>query len=263
MRRLTLCADDFAQSPAISQGIVQLVQAGRLSATSIMSQSPHWPQQAPALRELSSKVQAGLHFNLTHPFDRSSRPLGHWLLRSQLRALPYRELHEQCLRQIDLFTAHYGQLPQFIDGHQHVHALPVVRDALWEAIAKRWSGAALPYLRAPDRLTGVTDDAVKGRVLRVLCRGFFRQSQQRGFALPQSFGGLYSLQPQADFASLIQRWLHELPDRSLIMCHPGLQAEDPDDPINASRAGEFRYLMSDAFIQHCTQAQVQLQGWSA
>jgi predicted glycoside hydrolase/deacetylase ChbG (UPF0249 family) len=42
MKRIVLCADDFGQSAAISQGILQLVQAGRLSAVSCMTEADSW-----------------------------------------------------------------------------------------------------------------------------------------------------------------------------------------------------------------------------
>ena len=94
-RRLTLCADDFGQSRAISHGILQLLENGRLSATSVMSQAPLWPELAPALKALAGQADIGLHCNLTHPFDASARPLGHRLWRSQLRLLSRSELCEQ------------------------------------------------------------------------------------------------------------------------------------------------------------------------
>ncbi|HVT56350.1 MAG TPA: ChbG/HpnK family deacetylase, partial [Xanthobacteraceae bacterium] len=36
MRRIVLCADDYALSPGVSAGIRELLAAGRLNATSVM-----------------------------------------------------------------------------------------------------------------------------------------------------------------------------------------------------------------------------------
>jgi predicted glycoside hydrolase/deacetylase ChbG (UPF0249 family) len=257
-KRLTLCADDFAQSPAISAGILQLLHAGRLSATSVMTQSPLWPALAPALKELAGQADIGLHFNLTHPFTASARPLSNWLLRSQLRLLSAEALCAQWLAQIDLFSEHFGQLPDFIDGHQHVHALPVVRTALFAAIEQRWSGADKPYLRAPDKLADGGDSAFKARVLQGLCTGFAGQAQRRGYRITPWFAGLYSLTAQADFAGLLRRWLLECRDDSVLMCHPGLSATDASDPIGPARAAEYAYLLSAQFAEACQAADVQL-----
>lgn len=262
-KRLTLCADDFAQSPAISSGILQLLMAGRLSATSVMSQSPLWPELAPALKEMAAQADIGLHFNLTHPFDASARPLPHWLLRSQLRCLSAEALSAQWLAQIDRFSEYFGQLPDFIDGHQHVHALPVVRAALFTAIEQRWNNGAKPYLRAPDCLADGGDSAVKARVLQGLCAGFTGQAQRRGYRTTPWFAGLYSLTTQADFAGLMRRWLVRCPSDSLLMCHPGLPATDASDPIWPARAAEYRYLLGSQFAEDCQAAGVQLARFSA
>lgn len=256
-RRLTLCADDYAQSPAISQGIVALLQTGRLSATSVMTQSPHWPALAAPLRELAQQADIGLHFNLTHDFANGPqliKPLSHWLLLSQLRCLSRTALRDSLLRQIDQFSQQLGRLPDFIDGHQHVHALPVVRDALFDAIALRWTANSKPYLRAPERLGHPGDSRLKALVLQQACRGFASAAEQKGLHCNQWFAGLYALQPEAGFAGLMRQWLNSCPDGGLMMCHPGLPASDASDPIAAARAVEYQHLSSQAFADDCQQA---------
>lgn len=257
-KRLTLCADDFAQSDAISAGILELLAAGHLSATSVMSQAPSWASRAAELKTFDGKADIGLHFNLTHPFGEQARPLSHWLMKSQLRQLSRPTLRDAAVLQIDLFCQHFGRLPDFIDGHQHVHALPVVRDALFEAVAQRWQGQTLPYLRSPDRLGHPGDNRLKALVLRSVSTGFDDGARELGFSTTPWFGGMYSLTPQADFAGLMQQWLARTPDRGLIMCHPGHPAQDKEDPIAATRDKEFRFLSSQAFVELCGQYGVEL-----
>ena len=245
MKRITLCADDFALSPVGSRRIIELINRQRLSATSVMSQSPHWPLLADELREVQTQADIGLHFNLTHPFTERSAPLLHWLVRSQARLLDKAWLTQYVLEQIDRFTEHFQRLPDFIDGHQHVHAFPVIREALFEAIAQRWSGAEKPYLRAPDALSSPGDSHLKALVLKASCAGFNTQATALGYAAPHWFAGLYSLTPQAGFAELMQQWFAHAPTQSLIMCHPGSNASD--DAIGPAREVEYAYLASDAF----------------
>lgn len=258
-RRLTLCADDFAQSPAISEGILTLLERRRLSATSVFSLSPLWPSLAGELSRRAPVADIGLHCNLTHPFDDSARPLGHWLLRSQLRLLSRQQLRDALLRQIDAFAEHFGRLPDYLDGHQHVHALPVVRDALFDAVALRWHGPAKPYLRAPDRLGDAGDSQGKGVILKTVCAGFAGMVGRHGMTTPAWFGGLYSLTAKADFPGLMRHWLQHCPDRSLIMCHPGLPAADSSDPIGTARQAEYHYLASTAFEEDCRRYDVTLE----
>ena len=266
LRHLTLCADDFAQSPAISQGILDLLQRGRLSATSVMTQSPHWPSQAAALREMQQHADIGLHFNLTHPFsDRNTlhKPLPYWLLFSQLHWLPQQALRDSLLRQIDLFCQQLGRLPDFIDGHQHIHALPQIREIQFGVIAERWPAGQRPYLRAPDRLGHPGDSRLKASVLRQACRGFALEAEQAGFRCTHWFAGLYALTPEADFAGLMAQWLTQCPDGALLMCHPGLPATDASDPIASARAVEYCHLDSQAFDYACQQAGVVLTRFRA
>ncbi|POZ62767.1 ChbG/HpnK family deacetylase [Chromobacterium alticapitis] len=257
-KQLTLCADDFAQSGSISAGILQLIDAGRLSATSVLSQSPHWPELAGEIRARAERVDVGLHFNLTHPFSQPAKPLSHWLMKSQLRQLSQAALRDEALSQVDRFAEHFGRLPDFVDGHQHVHALPVIRDALFDAIQRRWPEGRLPYLRSPDKLGHPGDNRLKALILRSVCTHFDEQAQERGFATSPWFGGMYSLTPQADFAGLMQSWLARMPQQALIMCHPGLPAQDADDPIAACRGRELEYLASSAFGELCQKLRIRL-----
>ncbi|MDR3413563.1 MAG: ChbG/HpnK family deacetylase [Formivibrio sp.] len=251
-RTVTLCADDFAQSAAISEAILELLSVRRLSATSVFSQSPLWPHLAPQLATQSS-AEIGLHFNLTHPFDDTARPLSHWLIQSQLHRLPSAWLADQVRKQLDAFTTILGRLPDFIDGHQHVHALPQIRDALLSTLAEL--GMTTPYLRAPDRLSHPGDSRSKAFVLKTLCRGFACRAMDAGYRVPAWFGGLYSLSPEADYAALMAKWLTVAPESALLMCHPG-NGSDNDDPIAAARRKEFRYLSSDRFAECCESAGV-------
>ena len=47
---IILCADDYAMTEGISRAIGELAAAKRLSATSVMVNTPHWPAAAPRLR---------------------------------------------------------------------------------------------------------------------------------------------------------------------------------------------------------------------
>jgi len=48
------CADDFGMNKAVSQGIAELAQRGRLNATSVMSLAPGWAADAALLQPLKT-----------------------------------------------------------------------------------------------------------------------------------------------------------------------------------------------------------------
>ena len=267
LRRLSLCADDFGQSAAIDAGILSLLGRGRLQATSVLSEGPDWADDAARLQELLAQseypAEVGLHLNLTHPFASATlaRPLSRWLLASQLRLVSQAAVRDSFLRQVDAFVRHFGRLPDYLDGHQHVHAFPVVRDAVMDIIDRCWQGqGARPWLRVPERLTG-GDAAFKAFVLRTSTRGFGALAESRGLRTTPAFGGMYSLLPDDGFEGRMKRWLREAPDRTLIMCHPGLtdrSVPDASDPIAPARAVEYAYLASDAFAADCARSGVTL-----
>ncbi len=287
LRRLSLCADDFGQSAAIDAGILSLIGRGRLQATSVLAEGPDWPAGAARLKELLApgqaqaqaqaqpqadsqadsqvhpKAEVGLHLNLTHPFDGATlaRPLSRWLLASSLRQVSRTAVRDTFLHQVDAFVRHFGRLPDYLDGHQHVHAFPVVRDAVMDVIDRCWQGQGVrPWLRVPERLIG-GDAAFKAFVLRTSTRGFGALAESRGLRTTPAFGGMYSLLPDDGFEGRMKRWLREAPDRTLIMCHPGLtgrSAHDPTDPIAPARAVEYAYLASDAFAEDCARSGVTL-----
>ena len=68
MKRLVLCADDFALHAPASEGIAELAGAGHLSATSVMTLSPRWPRDVRWLEPLRGQLDVGLHLDWTSEF---------------------------------------------------------------------------------------------------------------------------------------------------------------------------------------------------
>src|SRR5689334_14189243 len=101
---------------------------GRLSAVSCLVTSSRWQTDGQLLRASSCRVDKGLHFNLTEGAGRDA--LSTLMMKAISRQLDQKAIEAECERQIDLFQTVMGCLPDFIDGHQHVHSFPVVRDAV-------------------------------------------------------------------------------------------------------------------------------------
>src|ERR1035438_1783101 len=75
VRRIWLCADDYGLSPGVNRGIRDLIERGRLNATSVMVVGPAIGRdEISALQDAvanSPRCAIGLHVTLTAPF----RPL--------------------------------------------------------------------------------------------------------------------------------------------------------------------------------------------
>ena len=107
-------------------------------------------EEADALEMLNAgekRVAIGLHLTLTAPFKPMSAdftPLrdGCFLPHPELmRAAMARRLRPERLlieiaTQLRAFADAFGHLPDFLDGHQHVHLLPQVRDAVLKVVAE-------------------------------------------------------------------------------------------------------------------------------
>ena len=259
-RTLTLCADDFGQSNDINQGILALLSLNRLAAVSVMSQGPAWAMGAPALKEHQQTADIGLHLNLTHRFDSDTyvRPLAAWLVTAPLGWVDRQAIRDTFCQQIDLFVKHLGRLPDYLDGHQHVHAFAVIRDILVEVIAEYWQGQDEPWVRAPDQLIDNGRVPFKAWVLRTATGGFTAHLNKVGLRYPAGFAGLYALTPEANFPEQMAGWLRQLPTGTLIMVHPGEQSSDVSDPIRDARYAELQHLQSLQFADRLQTAGVRL-----
>lgn len=246
--RVVLCADDFAMHPAIDDAVIQLARQGRLSATSCMTTSPRWAEAARTLADAPPALSTGLHINLTEGHGNAAPTLGAVLIDAYARRLDGARITQQITRQLDDFEQAMQRAPDFIDGHQHVHQLPVVRDALLAVLAARYRTDAAPSIRAtvPARWSW---SAGKAGVLALLGGLRFRgQLNERGLRHNSGFAGVYGFDAAtpADYGRHMDRWLAGCKDGTLMMCHPAT-APVTGDAIAAARVVEFGYLSSDAF----------------
>ncbi|MDA8561990.1 ChbG/HpnK family deacetylase, partial [Gammaproteobacteria bacterium] len=142
MKRIILCADDYGQDPNVSKAIVDLLSHNRLSAVSCMTNSEFWQSYCNLLIPYKQKVDIGLHLNLTEGKyltlpGQNMNGLSNYLVKSHLRILNKNIIKNEFNAQIDTFENNIGCLPDFIDGHQHIHHLPIVRDAVFDIYQNR------------------------------------------------------------------------------------------------------------------------------
>jgi hypothetical protein len=261
-RRIWLCADDYGISPGVSAAILELILAGRINATSVMVATPHFgPDEAAALSALNAgkkRAALGLHVTLTAPFEplgASFTPVrnGRFLTLSEmLRAAAGRRLRPQQLAdeialQLRAFFDAFGRPPDFLDGHQHVHLLPQVRDAFLNVVAENVPRA---WVRQCGRArTGRRLRDHKALTLDILSVGFRRKAKRKGIAVNPAFAGTYSFGARANFARIFPRFLSGLPENGLVMCHPGFVDAELKalDSLTTLREHEFAFFNSDGF----------------
>jgi predicted glycoside hydrolase/deacetylase ChbG (UPF0249 family) len=264
-RPIWLCADDYGISSSVNKAIRDLVVRGRINATSVMVAAPSFGRsEAASLAMLNAgarRVAIGLHVTLTAPFQPMSvgfvparsgnfPSLERMLVGGTLRLLDRNRLAVEIATQLKAFATVFGRAPDFIDGHQHVHLFPQVREALFQVVTEvaprawvRQCGRAVaPPRRLADR---------KALVLDMLSRKFRAHASARGVKTNPAFAGAYDFAAasEGDFAALFSGFLDKLPAHSVVMCHPGFVDAELErlDPLTTQREREYAFFADDAF----------------
>ncbi|WP_115708500.1 ChbG/HpnK family deacetylase [Legionella sainthelensi] len=262
LKTVVLCADDFGLNSEVSEGILKLVHKKRLSAVSCMTNMPNFVAYSQQLRSSKNSVKIGLHFNLTegnlmvHP-RRKCFNLSELLIKSHMHSLKLSFIAQEFLAQLKQFTETMQRLPDFIDGHQHVHQFPVIRKVILDLYEQRlkgsgisirsvWPSLDLPQFRLKAKVLGFTG----GKVLA---------QQLIKFNIPHNvyFSGIYDFAEHANYRDLFRKWLCFAKENTLIMCHPG-EGINSADIIAPARCKELNYFLSDEFLTDCNEYHVRL-----
>lgn len=249
MPHLILCSDDFAFSRGVSETIAELARTGKINAISCMAAMPDWIADSELLHDLPDHVQIGLHLTLTEevpltpmpglaPTGRlpAINPLSRMAARGRI---PLDEAAAEIAAQFDAFVAGLGRPPAFVDGHQHAHALPGIRDIVLAETALR---APEAWIRdCTDRLTAMLARPFIGKAIGSAwhSRGLRRAAAAVGLATNDSFAGHYDF--AGDYRALFPRFLRRPGGTHLVMCHPGAGAR-PGDAIATARSREAEAL---------------------
>ncbi|WP_298280940.1 ChbG/HpnK family deacetylase [uncultured Bradyrhizobium sp.] len=262
LRRIWLCADDYGLSDGVNRAIRDLIERGRLNATSVMTVTPAIGRDAAAALTASvaksPRCAIGLHVTLTAPFRPLTmhfRPLDGdmflpfpRLLRAGLmHRLDAELVHAEVLAQLATFHDLFGRAPDFVDGHQHAQLFPQVRDGFLRAVKERAPDAWVRQCGRDGPLARITGP--KTLVLSVLSTQFRAKASRAGLRFNPAFAGAYDFTRTSDFAALMQGFVEGLPEDGLVMCHPGFVDETLKslDPLTTQRETEHAYLASDDF----------------
>src|ERR1700738_4145773 len=263
LRRIWLCADDYGLSPGVNRAIRDLIERGRLNATSAMVVGAAIGRDEVNLLQAavadSPRCAIGLHVTLTAPFrplKMHCQPLDGGLVLAfpkllragLLRRLDPEIIHAELMVQLSAFNEMFGRAPDFVDGHQHAQLFPGVRDAFLSAVKQaapnawvRQGGRNRPLAR---RL-----GTPKALLLDILSAQFRRRASRANIAFNPGFAGSYDFARRPDFSALMQEFLDGLPEGGLIMCHPGFVDEIlvSLDPLTTQREHEHAFLGGEHF----------------
>ena len=159
---------------------------------------------------------------------------------------------------MDAFEDAFSGVPAFIDGHQHVHVFPLIRDLLIAEVVGRYGRNC--WIRSTvEPFPAILRRGVAAFKAEVLGARQARLADRAGLARNDSFRGGCGLSPASAYDRLFPRFLDgagETSRRLLIFCHPGhvdalLQARSTTAD---ARASEYAYFASSRFCDDCAAA---------
>jgi len=248
MNPIIMSADDYAYSASIDEAIIKLIKNDRLSATSCMVLSPRWKEAGalitPAIRK---KASIGLHLDFTQ-FG-NAYPHVKLILLSLMRRLPKESIKISINKQLDAFEEVIGSSPDYVDGHQHIHQLPQIRDVLIEVLLERYQNN-LPWLRIAKP---PVSDVLKGLIIRLLgANALEKKALAFNFKCSSELLGIYGFNTSpAAYELMLSKWIRQAKKSAgvpALMCHPAIQKYSNDktnDPIFNARLNEYQVLNSE------------------
>ena len=220
-RSIAVCLDDFGLHPGVNQAALQLANLGRITAVSCMVAAPAWTAGAARLADLPrERVDLGLHLDFTeHTFDaKARRRLPVLIALAQTRRLDPALIRREIVAQLDAFEQAVGRIPAHVDGHQHVHQFPVIRETLIAVLLERYPRER-PWLRRTRRPAGLAGFK-PWLIERLGCEALSESARAHGFAQNESLLGVYGFDGDASrYADRLAHWLAIASEADLLMCH--------------------------------------------
>lgn len=268
--RPLLHADDLGLSHETNLAICELTHAGKLDGASLLVNAPATQEGAQRWAELEKKrpeINLCLHLCLTEGPASAKLSLvpdltntqgflhysfGKWLLLSiipnqvRYKQKIRRQLRSEISAQLNLYQELTGKGEIHLDGHQHIHLVPIVFEEILRhaAIKKiKWirstreplpSGLPLRYWTSAFRDSG----HLKWIVLQILSINAIKGLKRNNISTNESFSGVLftgqmSICPlKACWQELSSRQVHNMNTDSILLAHPG-----SPPIINLTKAG--------------------------
>ena len=259
MKFFILCADDYGLNPSINDAILELIRLKKLQATSCLVNSPNFLHAAQLLRPHLDKAQVGLHFNLTEGMPLTNLPKHHFgslkkiIILSHLHLLNQTAIAKEFEAQLDRFIQTIGKPPDFIDGHQYIHQFPIIRSAVFSIYKKKFKQIK-PYIRVPANslLSVLSKSFTQPKQLIIAFTGAFalrRRLKKLSIPYNKTFSGIYDFSTKQPYSVLFAKFLKEIQENGLIVCHPAKPTNDIINDLNGARIKEYLFFKNMVSMQ--------------
>ena len=267
-------ADDYGLSPGVNRGILEAHAAGAVTSASLLANAPGLADAVTRLR-VAPTLHVGLHLNLTdgkpiarpddvsslcNPHTRKFYRLPQLIARALLGRIARDHVVAECAAQLS-HLRELGVSVGHLDSHRHVHALPVVWNAVMEVAARTGvSAVRMPEESSPRRSMRL------GRALAaVSLRAAWHlttngHTNDRRLSRADRFWG-FGLLGALDFQRRLLAILDQLePGTTELMVHPGYVDRDlvEWDSYTTPRERELAALCSRDVRERLTRGDLRL-----
>ena len=250
---LIVHADDFGETVEITRGICRGIEAGVITSTSIMANMPGTSDALQRAAALSGQASFGVHLNLCEgralsggrsliDADGGLHDKRTLFVASVTGRLHLAEVEAEIAAQIAR-VRDSGLRISHVDGHKHLHQLPVVSTAVANVLPR----FAIERVRITrlGRLTRV-------RKASTLVRELLALKASRKFGRSHLRSPVRTVDLQSYIAA---HGRSIVPDGTLVdpsgpvelCCHPGTAAADLEKPGSHARRAELEFLLSPRF----------------
>jgi chitin disaccharide deacetylase len=235
-RYLVVTADDYGIGPATSRGILELAEAGAVSASVLLVNSPHAESAVRLWRQAGCCLELGWHPCLTidHPISPPDRvpslvdahgaflSLGSLIRRLALGRIRHEEVEAEFLAQYDRFRQLTDINPLVVNTHHHIQIFSVIGAALRGVLDRQ---TPKPYLRRIREAWRTLFRVHGARPKRFFLNHFGRPESRRqanaGFPGNEFLAGITDPTCVSE-PEFFRRWLHAVPGKIVeLTCHPG------------------------------------------
>lgn len=257
MFKIDYHADDYAVSLNASKRILELVEAGKLDSISIIPNMSCYRECMDYLNEkwdsLPQKPLVSIHIDLVDGLSLSGEyrasTWGKLFLRSYIPGIKRRTLKEKLVAEIkEQIKCVTEDLPKGVglrlDSHMHTHMIPIVFDAMFEAVDELGMGSEIDFVRISkeplamflntEGIKGTFPlvNVVKNVILNILSGRCIRKLEKRSISYGYLWGLVMSgkmdkkridiLAPKMiDYMKNLDMYLE-------VLCHPGIVLPEED-----------------------------------
>ena len=260
---ISICADDFGITEKVDRAIIELILNKRVSETSCMVLTQNFKNSSKELKKIPINFGKGIHITFTD-FNSLTSPKsitknGKFLsikslfLKILKKKISKYEIYNEINSQLDYFEQTMECKPDFIDGHHHVHQLPIISDVILEVLKKRYKNN-FPWIRnTHEKKIKILERNIslfKTFLLSYYGNRLKKMAIKNNFKTNNGFSGIYNFSKTTNYYELFKKFLISINSNHLLMVHPGETDENLEkiDTVTYTRNLEKNFLNSSEFL---------------